>query len=715
MIDSLIPLFKPRSVAVIGASRQAGTIGNEILRNLLRCGFQGVVYPVNPHAHAVHAVRASPSVLDLPEPVDLAVVAVPAARVIEVARQCAQAGVKAMVVISAGFKEAGEQGARLEEELTTIARDAGIRIVGPNCLGVINASDEVRLDATFAPTFPTPGRVGFLTQSGALGVAILDTGEALGLGLSTFVSIGNKADVSANDMLEYWEEDPDTALILLYLESFGNPRKFSRIARRVAARKPIIAVKSGRSASGRRAATSHTGALAGVDVAADALFWQTGVIRVDTMEELFNTALLLAHQPVPRGRRVAVLTNAGGPGILAADACEAQGLTLPQLSEHTRARLSAFLPPEASVRNPVDMIASASPEAFERAVRILLEDDDIDSLIAIFVPPIVTRAQEVAEAIKAGASGSHKTILCNFLGSHGVPESLRSLQAASIPSFTFPETAAITLGRAARYGEWLSRPSGAPADLPGIDADAAAQTIQRALAGASEGAAGLWLSPDEIAEVLGAYGIRQARQRTASTADEAASAASHIGFPVALKLISQTLTHKTDVGGVRLGLRTPEEVWDAFAGMARRLEVAGHHGAMQGVLVQEMVPEGVEIIAGASLDPALGMLLMVGLGGVHAEIFKDVAVRVHPLEDIDASEMIAGLRAAPLLKGYRGAPPADTGALAELLLRLDRLISDHPQIVDLDLNPLKVLHEGQGVVAVDARIRVQPTEAQRFG
>lgn len=709
MTSSLEPLFRPRSVAVVGVSRKRGTIGNEIFHNLLRCGFTGAAYPVNPGAHAVHSVKAWPSVRDLPEIVDLAILAVPAELVVPVAEECAEVGVKSLVVITAGFKESGAEGAAREARLVEIARKHGMRIVGPNCLGVINADPEVCLDATFAPTYPRHGGIGFLTQSGALGVAILDYGHELGLGVSTFVSVGNKADVSANDMLEYWEHDPQTDIILLYLESFGNPRKFNRIARRVARHKPILAVKSGRSVAGRRAATSHTGALAGVDVAADALFWQTGVLRVDTLEQLFNTAMLLAHQPIPRGNRVAILTNAGGPGILAADACETHGLQLPPLSEQTQQELRAFLPSEASVGNPVDMIASATPQNYDRAVRLLLADPEVDSLLVIFVPPIVTHPQEVANAILRGAEGSDKPVLCNFLGTHGIPESLRSLKEGSIVSYAFPETAAISLAQATRYGQWLHRPEGVAITFEDVDAPAARKVVEAALE-RNHGPG--WLTPGEVQTVLRAYGIPFARSLEASSAEAAAEAATTLGFPVAVKLDSATITHKTDVKGVRLNLRSAEEVFDAYSGIAHRLEMVGRASEMAGVVVQEMIPDGVEVILGASLDPVFGPIVMVGLGGVHVELLKDVAVRVHPLYDVDAAEMIGELRGVELLKGYRGEAPADVAAIEEAILRLDQLLRDVPELVELDVNPLKVMAPGKGVIAVDARIRVERVARQ---
>lgn len=697
---ALRPLFSPQSVAVVGASRRPGTIGHEILRNLLRCGFTGVVHPVHPTATAVAGVKAWPSISALPTPVELAVLVVPAEAVLAIARQCAAAGVKALVVITAGFRELGGAGADREDELLAIVRGAGMRLVGPNCLGLINTDPAVQLNATFAPTWPSAGRVGFLSQSGALGVAILDHSKRLGIGVSSFVSVGNKADVSATDLLEHWAHDPATDIVLLYLESFGDPRRFPRTARRVARHKPIIAVKSGRSTAGRRAASSHTGALAGGDTAADAMFRQTGVIRVDTLEELFNTCMLLSSQPVPQGNRVCVLTNAGGPGILATDALEAHGLCLPQLSTETEAGLRAILPPAASVRNPVDMIASATPEMYRDALRLILDDDAVDSVLVIYVPPIVTRPEAVAAGIRAGAEGSAKPVLCNFLGTHGLVDSLRSLQAGSIPSYAFPETAAISLARATRYGEWLARPTG---EERRFAVDTAAAT---ALLDAAQARGGGWLDPDEVAQLLGIYGIRCPRAVVARSPKAAQAAAESLGFPVAVKLVSEQLTHKSDLGGVRLGLDSGAAVYDAHAGMQRRLADAGLADQMDGVLVQEMVTGGIELIVGATVDPDFGPTLMVGMGGVNVELLQDVAVRVVPVHDVDATEMLDSLRSRPLLDGYRDRPAADVAAVEEVLLRLSQLVAAHPQLAELDINPLAALPPGEGVVALDARVRV---------
>ena len=687
-------LFRPRSVAVIGASRRRGSIGGELFHNLIQNGFNGAVYPVNPVSDVVHSVRAYPDVREIPDPVDLAVIVVPAEQVLEVVDACGEKGVKAIVVITAGFGETGPSGKALQDELVRRVRGHGMRMVGPNCLGLINRDPDVNLDATFGPAWPPFGTVAISSQSGALGLAILEYARDLGIGVSQFVSIGNKADVSGNDLLEYWEHDPLTRVVLLYLESFGNPRRFMRVARRVARTKPIIAVKSGRTEAGARAASSHTGALAGLDVAVDALMWQAGVIRTASIEELFDVAMLLASQPVPRGRRVGILTNAGGPGIMASDACESRGLTVPPLQSETEVSLRAFLPAEASVRNPVDMIASAPATSYERALRLMLADPGLDAVIVLFVPPVVTEATDVAGAIRAGAAGSKKPVLTCFMGKHGVPPALSSLREGRFPSYAFPEGAAIALSLAVRHGEWLDRP-----DCPFVAANA--DTVARAHAVLGRGHGERWLSPEDVRELLDLFGIAIPAQSLATSAAEATAAAERVGLPVALKVVSDTLVHKTEVGGVILGLKTPAEVRDAFAALAERLGAS-----MQGALVQAMVPHGVETFVGMTQDPTFGPLLGFGIGGVNVEVWRDVVFRVNPIGEVDAAEMLQEIRGRRLLEGFRGAPPADRDALVQALLAVSRLVDACPEIAELDLNPLIALAPGRGVVAVDARIRV---------
>lgn len=699
MSASLTPLFRPRSIAVVGASRRRDSIGGAILRNLIARPFQGPVYPVNPTSKHVQAIPAYASVEAIPGEVDLAVIVVPAAQVLDVVESCAKKGVKALVVISAGFKEIGGEGVARETALRDSVRRHGMRLVGPNCLGILNTDPEVMLNATFAPVEPPAGRIAFSSQSGALGLAILDYARELSLGISHFVSVGNKTDVSGNDLLEFWEKDPGTDLILLYLESFGNPAKFTKIARRVARVKPIVAVKSGRTPSGSRAASSHTGALAGSDAAVDALFHQSGVIRTDTIEELFDTALLLGSQPIPAGPRVGILTNAGGPGIMAADACESAGLTLPSLESKTLKGLRAFLPAEASTRNPVDMIASAHAESFQKALKLLVQDKNLDAIIVIFVPPLVTGAADVARAILAGAAGSKKPILSCFMGSHGVPEGLRSLNEGHIPSYSFPEAAARTLARAVRYGQWRNAPVGKTPSLSGIDRDKARSALSRATENE-------WLPVPLLREILGAYGIPLNPSRLAANRGEAAAAAKSIGYPAVLKLWSPDVVHKSDVGGVRLGIQSEEEAARAFDEIAAALRQAEPKARFGGVTVERMVSGGVETIIGMTRDPSFGPVVLFGLGGVSVELLRDVSLRLAPLTDIDADEMVREIRGYRLLEGYRGSPAVDVAGLHEILHRVSLLAIENPEIVELDLNPVLAFPGREPAVALDARLKV---------
>jgi len=696
---SLVPLLRPHSIAVIGASRRRDSIGGAVLHNLLQQPFQGPVYPVNPNASHVQSVPAYPSIEAIPGEVDLAVIVVPAALVLEIAEACGKKGVKALVVISAGFKEVGGAGVKLEAALLDIVRRHDMRLVGPNCLGILNTDPVVALNATFAPVQPPSGRIAFSSQSGALGLAILDYARALNLGISQFVSVGNKADVSGNDLLEFWEKDPGTDMVLFYLESFGNPGKFTQIARRVARKKPIVAVKSGRTPGGSRAASSHTGALAGSDAAVEALFHQSGVIRTDTIEELFDTALLLGSQPIPTGPRVAILTNAGGPGIMAADACESAGLTLTALETKTVKGMRAFLPAEASTKNPVDMIASANSESYEMALKLLLQDRNVDSVIVIFVPPLVTGAQDVARAILAGAAGNKKPVLSCFMGSHGVPESLRSLNEGHIPSYSFPEAAARTLARAVRYGVWRNAPPGKTPSLTNVDPAKARDVIARAERGG-------WLQAPLLPELLNAYGIRTNPIKAATTRGEAAGMAKIVGFPTVMKVRSPDVVHKTDVGGVRLRIRSEEEAARAFDEIAMALREADAKARFEGVTVERMVSGGLETIIGMTRDPSFGPVVLFGLGGVSVELLHDVSLRVAPLTDRDAEEMLREIRGYPLLEGYRGSLPVNQAALLDLLHRVSQLALDHPEISELDLNPVLALPGDEPAIVLDARLKL---------
>jgi acetyl coenzyme A synthetase (ADP forming)-like protein len=702
--ESMARLLAPRSVAVVGASRHEGAIGHEVLRNLLAYEFRGPVFPVNPTATSVAGVHAYASVLDVPDPLDLAIVVVPAAAVPDVVAQCAQKHVRGLVIISAGFAETGSAGATVQHDLVTVARANGMRIIGPNCLGVVSTAPEVRLNATFAPDMPISGNVGFMSQSGGLGIELMARAGDLGLGISEFVAVGNKADVSGNDLLQHWEQDPRTDVILLYLESFGNPRKFARLARRISHTKPIVAVKSGRTPAGSRAASSHTAALAAPDVAVDALFRQAGVIRVDTLEDLLATGMVLAHQPLPRGRSVAIVSNAGGPGILAADACAGMGLEVAELAASTQDELRGFVADDASIRNPIDLVASATADDFERTLRVLLADTAVDALLVIFTPPLVTRRDDVARAIAAVATDAGEIpIVACFLGENGVPDVLRGDETRrTVPSFAFPEAAARALGRAADLADWRRQPDGRIPVFDDIDVERAQTLVTEALTAHAEGT---WLDPETAAAVLGCFGIPVAPVRVATNADDAVRAAEAVGYPVVVKAAGVDLVHKSDVGGVALDLNDERAVRDAFTTMTTALGAR-----MTGAIVQHQCAPGTELIVGSTQDPLFGPIVLFGLGGVTAELLADHALRIVPITDEDAREQVRALRGSPLLFGYRGSEPVNVAAIENILLRIGQLADVLPEVSELDLNP--VIAGPDGVIAVDVKVRVEPAAAR---
>ena len=687
---SLRLFFEPRTVAVIGASRRRGSIGGELFRNVLAGDFAGAAYPVNRDGEPVAGVRAYRSVEEIPEPVDLAVISLPAAAVLGAAEEALRHGVRALVVISAGFAEVGSEGAERQERLLALVRAHGARLIGPNCLGIAAAGPS--LNATFAARSAPSGNIGFSSQSGALGLALLEASEARGLGLSAFVSIGNKADVSSNDLLEWWEDDASTDVVLLYVESFGNPRRFGRLARRVARRKPILALKSGTTATGQRAASSHTAALAGSEAAVDALFHQAGVIRAASLEELVDVATLLSTSSEPRGRQVAVLTNAGGLGILCADACEAAGLEVTELGNETRAGLSALLSPEASVANPVDMLGGATAATYAEALPLLLADPQVDAAIVLFVLTVTATADEVAGAIEraSAATGADKPVLAVVMTAAGIPEALRRA-GGRVAAFAYPESAARALGRSAERAEWLRRPHGTVPALDGIDRGTAERVVEQALGTGDD----VWLDPSATRELLGAYGIELVGERQAASVEEAVAAARELGFPVVVKTAAAG-AHKTETGGVALDLGDDESVRAAVERI----------GAP--VLVQPMIRGGAELLAGLVQDPVFGPLVAFGPGGVLAELIGEAAFRIAPLTDVDAEELVTEGKAGRLVRGFRGAPAADAAALVDLVHRLARLGEDLPAVAELDLNPVLALPDRY--VAVDARVRLRRAE-----
>ncbi|HSK15398.1 MAG TPA: GNAT family N-acetyltransferase [Gaiellaceae bacterium] len=679
VVASLRPFFAPAAVAVLGASPRPGSIGGLVVANIVAGGFPGPVYPVNRSGAEVAGLPGFRSVGEIDEPVDLAVVCLPAEHVLPGVEEALSRGVRAVCVVSAGFAETDAEGREREERLLELVRFRGARLVGPNCLGI--AVTEARLNATFAPHPFPPGPIGFSSQSGALGLALLEEAAARGLGFSAFVSIGNKADVSSNDLLEYWEDDPGTRLVLLYLESFGNPRKFARIARRVARTKPVLAVKSGVSGAGARAASSHTAALAGSEQAVEALFRQAGVLRAATLEELAETAVVLTRYPLPAGPQVAVLTNAGGLGILCADACEAAGLELAELAEETTTVLAAELPAAAGLGNPVDVLGSATAECFAAALPPLVADPGVDAVLVLFVPAGATRAADVLAAVEAVDAG----------GKPVVPV----VVAAERPpgTFPYPESAARALARAAERAAWLRRPAGTVPPRPAVDAGAAARVVAGALAEVDD----VWLGPGETRALLEAYGVPLVPERVVADASAAVEVARELGLPAVVKTAAAG-AHKTEAGGVALALETEDDVRAAGERIGGPL------------LVQPMLSGGAELLAGVVQDPVFGPLVAFGPGGILAELIGDAGFRVAPLTDTDAEELVLGGKAGLLVRGFRGAPPADTAALVDLVHRLAALADEHPEVAELDLNP--VLARPDGCVALDARVRLSRAAAR---
>ncbi|WP_448627893.1 bifunctional acetate--CoA ligase family protein/GNAT family N-acetyltransferase [Geodermatophilus sp. URMC 64] len=682
---SIARLLTPSSVAVVGASNDDGKIGNVLLRHLLEYGFDGPVYPVNPGARHVRGVPAYADVEAIPDDVDLAVIAVPADRVAGVVEACRRKRVRGLVVVSGGFGETGEEGRIAQRDLVTAARASGMRVVGPNCLGIVNTDPALRLNASLAPKVPGRGRVGFFAQSGALGVALLERARSRGIGLSTFVSAGNRADVSGNDLLQYWATDPATEVVLLHLESFGNPRKFARLARRVGRNKPVVAVKSGRN-------VGMAPGLAGTSVqvpeqSVAALFASAGVIRVETVAQLFDVGTLLAHQPLPEGNRVAVVGNSTALGVLVADSILEQGLELADDA-------------------PVDIGTTAGPEAFRAALQAAVDDKRVDSIVAVYLPPMVTGSAEVGRALREVSLGSPKPIVATFLSTEGVPPELAVLDESgmpargSVPSFSTPERAVIALAMVSQYARWRSRPVGRLPELPDVDEATARAVVHKVLA---EVPGGRDLTDDEALTVLGAYGVPLLRSHRVTSADEAVAAAEKIGYPVVLKSTAPWLRDRTDLGGVRLDLKDADDVRAAHAAIP----------AGDPMIVQEMAAPGVATVVGIVDDPSFGALVSFGLGGVATDLLGDRAYRTLPLTDLDAAELVRAPRAWPLLNGYRGSEPVDIAAIEQLLLRVARLADDLPEVLALGLEPVIVgppdpWHGGRSLVVAGGGLRVGP-------
>jgi acetate---CoA ligase (ADP-forming) len=693
MLDAF---FSPQSVAIVGASRDPEKLGYAVLANLKEGGYSGSLYPINPKADEILGLKAYSSVLDIPDPVDLAIVVIPYKIVPHVLEECGQKSISSVVIISAGFREAGREGLERERELIDIADKYDVRIIGPNCLGVIDT--ETPLNATFAAGMPPGGPIAFMSQSGALGTAVLDMAMAGRIGFSKFVSLGNKADVSEIDLLKAWGEDEASQVILIYVEGLPDGQEFIEVARKVTREKPVVAIKSGVTKSGSRAVSSHTGSLAGSEAAYKAAFKQAGVTRASSMQALFDCALGFAYQPLLQGNRIAIVTNAGGPGILATDALEHAGLEIPRLSRDIVQSLDDYLPGAASSANPVDVLGDALADRYEEALRLVLEDSKVDGVVVIVTPQAMTEIEKTAHAVGRMAQESDKPILGCFMGEDRIDPGVRILRQYGVPNYPYPERAAATLAAMDEYRRERKRP------LFEVEPCEACKPAVRELFDRVRSEGRVSIGDAEAREVLEAYDLPIPDSRLAETSDKAVEIAEEIGYPVVLKVASPDILHKTDVGGVKLNLRSPEDVRDAFDLIVYRAGRYVEGARIWGCLVQEMVTSGREVLLGMSRDPQFGPLVAFGLGGIYVEALKDVAFRVAPFSREEAEEMIHEIRSYPLLEGIRGEPPADHEAMIDSLLRISQLVTDFPEIVELDINPLMVFEEGRGAMAIDMRL-----------
>lgn len=690
--------FNPNSIAVVGASRTPGKVGHDILKNIIQHGYKGAVYPINPEASEILGLKAYPSVLNVPDKIGLAVVAVPSQKVVEVISQCGQKGIDAAVIITAGFRESGSEGTKLESLLIKKAKELGVRFIGPNCLGIIDTHS--RVNASFAAGMPEKGGIGFFSQSGALCLAVLDRALSEQIGFSKFISMGNKADISDEEIILALAEDDNTKVILGYIEGVSDGRRFMEVASKVSKKKPLIILKSGITSSGAKAASSHTGALAGREAAFDAAFKQSGVIRAYSVNELFNYALAFANQPLPRGPNVAIITNSGGPGILAADACDRSGLQLPSLHKQTVDKLRSFLPPVASFYNPIDILGDASTERYEKTLYAVLEDEKVDSVIVLLTPTAVVDVEATAKAIANIASLFDKPILASFMGKKSIEAGSKTLMKYNIPNYSYPEEAVSSLNAMYRYKVWINKGDktypnldGLKEKVFGIFKKVKEENRQR-------------LSESEVYEVLKAYGFTQPKSLLARTPEEAVAAAKGIGYPVVMKIISPQITHKSDIGAVRVNLNSKKDVESTFFDITARVKHIAPTASVYGVIVQEMIRGGKEVIIGITKDDQFGHMVMFGLGGVYVEVLKDISFRIVPLSEEDAYEMVREIKAFPILRGVRGEAEADIKAIEKSLLMLSQMALDFPQIIEADINPLIVKKRGEGVVAIDARFTI---------
>ena len=691
--------FNPKSVAVIGASREPQKVGHRVLRNLIDGGFRGKIYPVNPNAEKILSLKCYKSILETPSEVDLAIIVVPARIVPSVAEECGQKGVKGIVVISAGFSETGGEGVRLERKLVKICRKYGMRMQGPNCLGII--STHSRLNASFAPSMPSPGNIAMVSQSGALGSVILNWAIENEIGVTKFISLGNEADLNAADFIEALGEDEETRVIGLYIEGVKEGERFIEVARKVSKKKPIIAIKAGTTSAGARAVSSHTGSLAGSETAFSAAFKKAGIIRVTTLEELFNLVIAFSSQPIPKGRRVLIVTNGGGPGILATDACEKAGLELPLLEYEIRRELQKLLPPHSSLNNPLDVLGDADENRYRVALEAGLKSDNVDGLIVILTPQAMTPCDKIAEVVVEAAKSFSKPILASFMGLRSDSLAIKMLKKNKIPNYIFPESAVYAFKSLYDYNLILNSPPEEPLPPIRIDKERVKEIIEWARL---ERRAALTI--DECIGIAEAAGIPMPKAAIARSRREAGKLAESIGYPVAMKIVSPEILHKTDIGGVALNIKDRIEAERAYDNLIRRARIAMPRARVTGVLVQKMVPAGKEIIVGAIRDRQFGPLIMFGLGGIYVDFLKDVSYRLCPITRREAVEMIRETKAYTLLRGVRGEPPSDIGSIVDVMLKISKIMTCFKEISEMEINPLFVYEKGRGCVGVDIRITI---------
>jgi acetyl coenzyme A synthetase (ADP forming)-like protein len=695
MLDNF---FNPKTIAVIGASRTPGKVGHDILKNLIQYGYQGVVYPINPEAPEILGLKVYPSILSVPSEIGLAVVVVPPRSVLDVIGQCGEKGIDSAVIITAGFKESGSEGTKLEDELVQKAKESGVRFIGPNCLGIIDTHS--RINASFAKGMPSKGNIGFFSQSGALGIAVLDLALSEDIGFSKFISMGNKADVSDEEIMQALSEDENTKVILGYIEGVKDGKKFVEIASRVSKKKPLIILKSGVTSSGIKAASSHTGALAGRETSFDAAFKQSGVIRVNTIGDLINYALAFANQPLPQGPNVAIITNSGGPGILAADACDRLGLQLVPLHKEIVDQLRTFLPPFASFYNPVDILGDATAERYEKALYAVVQDDKVNGILVLLTPTAVVDVDGTAKAIANIAHLIDKPVLTSFMGKKSVESGAKILMKYHVPNYSYPEHAVSSLNAMYKYNIWIKSPEKVYPRIEGLK-ERVHDIFGRVKEEKRE-----HLRESEVYEVLNAYGFLQPRSLLARTSEEAVAAAKGIGYPVVMKIVSPQVIHKSDIGGVKININSKEEIENTFFDITTRVRNVIPTAHIHGVMIQEMISGGKEVIIGITRDAQFGHMIMFGLGGIYVEVLKDVSFRIVPLSKEDAYEMIRETKVFPLLRGVRGEAEADTEAIENSLLILSQMALDFPQIIEAEINPLLVKKRGEGVVAIDARFTI---------